>query len=416
VIHLVEIVRMALKSLTVHKFRSFLSVLGIIFGVMAVVAMLAVGEGAKRESMRQIELLGTNNLIVRALRLTESERISAEEMQSPGLTLADAGAIQALPGVKHTAAVKELVVESSVRLARHSHGDGGSTVGKPSVVGITPHYADIAGLGLAQGRFVGEEHVRSRSRVCVLGADAARARRAGPGDMTKLGTEWFIVLGILQDKDYSGSEEATITPRNSNNDIYIPISVTPEHLEGSGDEADELWVQAEEPSVVTALSAAVDSTLGRMHRGVTDYEVLVPRELLRQKQRTLRTFNLVLVCIAGISLLVGGIGIMNIMLATVSERTREIGVCRALGACRSDIVIQFLAESVVLTALGGLVGITFGWAGARVIAAVAGWTTIVSWQSVVAAALISTLVGIFFGLYPARRAARMDPIAALRFE
>jgi len=398
---------MALKSLTVHKFRSFLSVLGIIFGVMAVVAMMAVGEGAKRESLRQIDLLGTNNLIIRALHLSRAERISAEQMQSPGLTLADGRAIQALPGVSRVAAIKELVVESSVR----------SGAAKPLVVGTTPDYAAITTIHLAEGRFIGEEHVRGQSRVCVLGAEVARARAgASLRQVVRLGTDWFNVIGILADKDYSGSEEATITPRNSNNDIYIPISVEPRGVEHSGGQADELWVQAEEASLVTPLSAAVKDTLDRTHRGAADYEVLVPRELLRQKQRTLRTFNLVLVCIAGISLVVGGIGIMNIMLATVSERTREIGICRALGACRSDIVIQFLAESVVLTVLGGLLGITFGWVAARVIAASAGWTTIVSWQSVVAAAVISALVGIFFGLYPARRAARMDPLAALRFE
>jgi len=408
VIHYVKIVEMALKSLTVHKFRSFISVLGIIFGVMAVVAMMAVGEGAKRKSLRQIELLGANNLIIRALHLSEAEKISAEQMQSPGLTLADARAILALPGVSGVGAIKELVIESTTHTG----------AAKALVVGTTPEYAAITKIRPAQGRFIAEEHVRGQARVCVLGAQVARARaqRVGVGDMIKLGIDWFRVIGILEDKDYSGSEQASITPRNSNSDIYIPISVTPRRAEHSGEQADELWVQAEEASLVTALSAAVKDTLDRTHRGAADYEVLVPSELLRQKQRTLRTFNLVLVCIAGISLVVGGIGIMNIMLATVSERTREIGICRAVGACRSDIVIQFLAESIVLTVLGGLLGITFGWVAARVIAASAGWTTIVSWQSVVAAAFISALVGIFFGLYPARRAARMDPLAALRFE
>ena len=414
-IHFVKIVQMALKSLMLHKFRSLLSVLGIIFGVMAVVAMMAVGEGAKRKSLRQIELLGTNNLIVRAVELTESEKRSAEEMQSLGLTLADARAIAGLPGASRIAAIREILVE----------GSRGATVGKPSVVGTTPDYAAITNIYPAEGRFIAEEDVFRRARVCVLGArvaqDGARAAqdgagRAAVGDAIKLGGDWFTVMGILEDKDYSGSEEAAITPRNSNNDIYIPITAIPPGPGQNAEEARELWVQAETAPVVAELSNVVNETLRRTHHGVADYEVLVPSELLRQKQRTVHIFNLVLVCIAGISLVVGGIGIMNIMLATVSERTREIGICRAVGACRSDVVIQFLAESVVLTVLGGLLGITSGWVAARVIAASAGWTAIVSWQSVVAAAAISGLVGIFFGFYPALRAAQMDPLAALRLE
>ncbi|NQT21497.1 MAG: ABC transporter permease [Planctomycetes bacterium] len=407
-IHVVKIVQMALKSLMLHKFRSLLSVLGIIFGVMAVVAMMAVGEGAKRKSLRQIELLGTNNLIVRAVELTESEKRSAEEMQSLGLTLADVRTVAALPGASRVAAIREMLVE----------GSHGAIVGKPSVVGTTPDYAAITNIYPAEGRFIVEEDVHRRARVCVLGARAAHAgsRRAAVGDPIKLGADWFTVLGILEDKDYSGSEEAAITPRNSNNDIYIPISVIPAGATGDAQQADELWIQAEAASVVAEFSTVVNETLRRTHHGVADYEVLVPSELLRQKQRTIHIFNLVLVCIAGISLVVGGIGIMNIMLATVSERTREIGICRAVGACRSDIVIQFLAESIVLTVLGGLLGTTSGWVAARVIAASAGWATMVSWQSVVAAAIISGLVGIFFGLYPAIRAAQMDPLAALRLE
>ena len=406
--HLAKIIELAAKSLMVHKFRSFLSALGIIFGVMAVVAMLAVGGGAKRESLRQIELLGTNNLIVRALALTDAEKLRAEEKLSPGLTLADADALSSLPGVVRAAALRSLLVESIQ----------GPSRGKPSVVGVTETWAEITNLRLAEGSFISERHVLGQSRVCVLGAEAASKLRPGGalGESVPLGNEWFTVVGVLEAKDYSGGGQVAITPRNSNNDIYIPVSVTPEGVARDAASADELWVQAADTSVVAALSRVVRDTLTRAHFGVTDFEVLVPHELLRQKQQTVRVFNTVLGCIAGISLLVGGIGIMNIMLATVSERTREIGICRALGACRSDIVIQFLAESVVLTLLGGVLGIAFGWAAAGVIAAWAGWATVLSWQSVVAAALISALVGIFFGLYPARKAAAMDPIAALRFE
>jgi len=406
-IHWLKVIQLAARSLMLHKFRSFLSILGIIFGVMAVIAMLAIGEGAKRETVRQIELLGTNNLIVGSLQLTESEQMRAEERQSPGLGLIDMATIRQLPGVSRVAAIRSYSIESIK----------GS--GKPAVVGVTPDYFAITNLELVSGRFITDTHQQRQFRVCVLGSDAAWSvgtRRAVVGDTVRIGSEWFHVAGVLRDKDYSDGQGAAITPRNSNNDIYIPISVIPHGIEGGNESVDEIWVQATDAGTVSSLARAVAATLDRLHRGVTDYEVLVPHELLERKQQTQRIFNIVLGTVAGISLLVGGIGIMNIMLATVSERTREIGVCRALGASRTDIVIQFLAESVVLTVLGGLVGIAFGCAAAEIIAKFAGWTTAISWQSVIAAALISALVGIFFGLHPAQRAARMDPITALRSE
>ena len=406
--HIVKIIQMAVKSLMQHKFRSFLSVLGIIFGVMAVVAMMAVGQGAKREALRQIELLGTNNLIVRPLQLTESEKRAAQLRHSPGLTLADADAIGRLPGVVRTAAMNAFLIE----IAQDA------SAAKPSVVGVTPEYARITNIRPAEGGFIAGEHVRGQSRVCVLGAAVApgKAIRSALGDVLKLGDDWFTVIGILEDKDYSGSKDAAITPRNSNSDIYVPISAPPGGAADTAEGVGEIWVQAENASAVTSLALVVKDTLARLHRGVTDYEVVVPNELLRQKQRTVGIFNLVLGCIASISLLVGGIGIMNIMLATVSERTREIGICRAIGACRGDITIQFLAESVTLTVLGGLLGIVLGWIAAGIIAAYAGWPVAFSVETALAATLISILVGVFFGLYPALRAARMDPIAALRFE
>ena len=419
-VHIVKTIQMAAKSLLLHKFRSFLSALGIIFGVMAVVAMMAVGEGAKQESLRQIELLGTNNLIVRSLALTESERISAQRWQSAGLTLSDADALGNLPGVSRAAAMKSVLVERT----------GVLSSGLPSVVGVTPDYAKITNLRTAEGSFIASEHVRSQSRVCVLGA--AVSARFAIGDTIKLGSDWFTVIGILEDKDYSGGgdrggrKDAAITAitaiaRNSNDDIYIPITVhvALQSIDAVGSlqgQVDEVWIQAEDASIVTPLARVVRDALTRLHRGVSDYELLVPHELLMQKQRTIGIFNLVLGCIAGISLLVGGIGIMNILLATVSERTREIGICRAIGARRSDIIVQFLAESVTLTAGGGLIGIVLGCLAASVISAYASWATAVSMKTIIAAAVISALVGIFFGLYPARRAARMDPIAALKFE
>ncbi|HUS59154.1 MAG TPA: ABC transporter permease [Planctomycetota bacterium] len=403
-IHVLKVIRMALRSLTLHKFRSVLSVLGIIFGVMAVVAMMAIGEGAKRESLRQIELLGTNNLIVRPLQLTQSEKRSAEARQSPGLTLDDEKLLRRLPGVLRVAAVKAMPVEISPGLKDV----------KPSIAGVTPDYARITNIRAAQGEFIAEEHVRKQSRVCVLGADAARRLGHREGEMVLLGGDWFRVIGVLENKDYSGGKDAAITPRNSNNDIYVPITVLAPEMES--EQVDELWVQADAASMVPQTAAAVDEALARAHYGVPDYEVVVPRELLVQKQRTVSVFNTMLICTAGISLLVGGIGIMNIMLANVSERTREIGICRALGACRRDIAIQFLSESLTLTVLGGLAGILLGGFAARLIAVYGGWTTVLSLESIVVAVGISALVGIFFGFYPARRAARMDPIAALKFE
>jgi putative ABC transport system permease protein len=407
-----EGLRMGLRSIRAHKLRSALTMLGVIFGVAAVVAMLAIAGGARREAVEQIRLLGTNNLRVNQLKLTGKALEEAEQKGSAGLTTTDAellaSSLRSLRGVSPVRFVDAPVLwrgrESAAR-----------------VVATNADYTRVTDFRAGQGRFLSPLDVADGKRVAVLGASVAQdlfGFQRPMGRRIRIGEDWYTVVGVMESKRVREARASVIRIRDINRDVYIPISTAQARFPAARDEAaiDELAIQLASPEDVPSLAPIVTRLVRLAHHGVEDFEVVVPAELLAQSQTTQRVFNVVMGSIAAISLLVGGIGIMNIMLTSVTERTREIGIRRAVGATRRAIRSQFLIETVLLSVSGGVVGIALGWAMAVAINLFAGWETALSPLATASAFVISALVGVLFGLYPAQRAARMDPIRALRFE
>ena len=407
-----ESLRIGLKSIWVHKLRSFLTTLGVIFGVAAVISMLSIGEGAKRSAIEQIKLLGTNNIRVNYVKLTGEKAEEAEKKLARGLTYNDGQLIRTnLPNVKGVTPMR--FVEIEVML--------GNKESTGRVVGTDESYENVTNFHPQEGRFISPLDVQEAKRVCVIGSKVRQelfGYRNPIGRRIKIGDTWFLVVGVMESKSIKEGKASVIKLRNINKDIYIPITTALKRFadDDRPDTIEEIAIQVASESQVLMTSEIVKRLLERTHDGVQDYEIIIPAELLAQSQKTQRVFNIVMGSIAAISLLVGGIGIMNIMLASVTERTKEIGTRRALGATEHDILGQFLNETVLVSATGGLIGIILGFAMAKAINLFAGWDTVISPFSVIISFGISALVGIVFGIYPARKAAKMNPIAALRFE
>jgi putative ABC transport system permease protein len=394
-----------------HRLRSLLSTLGIVFAVVAVVAMLAIAEGAKHEILEQIEGLGTNSVIVRTLALTEAQEAAARRHLSRGLDLSDARSLgRAIPQLSAVAPLKEVKAALSA-----------SSVEDPfEILAVTASYQLAKRLAVQHGRFICHADVVQRNLVCVVGAEVSRllGNDGRVGSVLRLEDRTYRIVGILQERQWMRSRSSALTVRNFNRAVFLPMGsevMGPRDKTEFG-EISEIWLRVARDSNVQACASAVKRILARNHGGVKDFQVIVPQELLVQAQKTQRVFNIVLGCIAGISLLVGGIGIMNTMLASVVERTREIGIRRAVGATRSHIVVQFLCESIVLTITGGCIGILLGAGGALFISKVANWTTVLTMWSIGISVLMAGGVGLVSGLYPALRAARLDPAGALRNE
>jgi putative ABC transport system permease protein len=413
-----QIVRVALRSLLHQKLRSLLSVLGVVCGVMAVVAMISIGEGAKQETVHQIEQLGTKNIYIKAVALTDSQVAKARERLSRGLTMADLLRIEnGCQRAKQIASLKEITA-SILGLPREI---------TPQVVACSANYAMLLGLHISDGRFIAPQDRYRKNLVCALGSEVARRLETlgKPGQFIRINQHMVKVVGILNRIEQQTGGASTVSTRNYNEMVFVPLETAGTLSSKSAGGAkkistahqlSEIAIQVARVEDVLPTAQLAKRIMAVAHHGARDYQFIVPLELLKQAERTQRTFNLVLGAIAGISLLVGGIGIMNIMLATVSERTREIGIRRAVGATRRHIVVHFLLESVMLTISGGIIGLLCGLGAVGAISWFAGWRVAVSLWAVALPVIMSFLVGIFFGLYPARQAAQVDPIVALRHE
>ena len=399
---LVVLLRLGARSLRLHKLRSSLSILGVVFGVAAVVAMSSVGEGARRETLAQIGALGIDTVTVKPQPAAPGEPLAT-------LPLAAAESLRrVVPGVRAVAPLR--VAE----LATDAAGRSTSVI----AIGTTPAYGEAARLELGSGRFLADLDVADRKRVAVLGASVVRALfpLASPlGESVRLGGDWYRVIGVLQERASPRARGAAIRARDLNRAVIVPLAALDLGASRQPDGVDEIVFRVATPEAVVP-AAGVAQALVRRATGGSTPEVVIPREILRQRERTQRVFNVVTGAVAAISLLVGGIGIMNIMLASVAERTREVGVRRALGARRRDVAAQFLVESSLLTVTGGLLGSLLGLVGAVLIQAFAGWPTAVHPLMLVVALVVALGIGIGFGFYPAWHAAGLDPVEALRRE
>ncbi len=408
-----EALESALASLAGHKLRSVLTILGILFGVAAVIAMLAIGAGAEAQALEIIGRLGLRNVLVRAKELSGEEAAEARR-RSLGISPRDAAAIaEAVPGV--ALAVPRIEIEAYTEVL----SAGAKT--EAEVYGVSPRHADLFGLEVAEGRFLDPLDERGHAQVCVVGPGARRdlfGFRAAVGEVLKVNDVWLEVVGVLAGEGIGGAAVQGVQIASGERDIYLPASTASRKFDRAplASPWDEIVVHLAPGTAPREAAALIGNLLRRLHGGADDFEIVVPEGLLEQSRRTQRLFNAVMGSIAGISLLVGGIGIMNIMLATVLERTQEIGIRRAAGATRRDIRNQFLIESFTISLLGGAAGVAAGIATARLVAAAAGWSTIVTAGSVPAATGVAMGVGLASGIYPAARAAALDPIEALRHE
>jgi putative ABC transport system permease protein len=439
----------ALEALLANKLRTLLTALGIIFGVSAVIAMLAVGNGAQQEVLEQIKLVGVNNIVISPVieqvdeDVEEVEYAKTEQVQfSPGLTLLDVANIKnTLPSVSKIS--PEIIIETTIV----SNGKRRSA----KLVGVEPTYFDIYNFTLAEGEMFNEQHLKFGDQVCIIGRGIQSrffSKQNPLGKYIKSGPHWLKIIGVMDERVVSQSSISKLGIRDFNMDVYTPIQtvltryknralVTAEMIRinassnrfGRGDEEqvqtstdknyhqlDKLVIQVEKTEMLNASADVIARMLERRHYGMIDYEITIPELLLKQQQRTKDIFNIVLGAIAGISLIVGGIGIMNIMLASVLERIKEIGLRISLGAKKIDIILQFLFESVLISLSGGLIGVILGVSLAYLIASIAEIPTIVSSASIAVSFIVAAGVGLIFGITPAKRAADQDPITCLRYE
>ncbi len=422
-----ETFRLGLNNLRLHKLRSLLTSLGIIFGVAAVICMLSISEGASADELRMIQLLGTKNVIVNSVKPPQTRQTGQGQanLVEYGIKHEDVSIIEkTVPHVDHVVPLKTVSY-------RASHGEHQSPM---RVVGTTPAFFKVVNVKVARGRALSDVDIKQRTNVCVIGYEAQKGLFPfkDPLGETILverhpSSVPFTIVGVLEQVQTAGAPRRGVEERNLNREIYLPFTtalsqfgeITLRRGAGSRElikmQYSGLYVTADDTDNVIPVSEMVKRVLEHGHDEI-DYEIKVPLARLQLAERKKRNNQFTLGFIAGISLLVGGIGIMNIMLATVTERTREIGIRRALGAKRRHITTQFLVETVVLSTAGGILGVLLGVMGAHFVTRFADWDTIVSAWSVVVSFGLSVLVGIFFGMYPAISAAKLDPIEALRYE
>jgi putative ABC transport system permease protein len=413
-------IALGIENLLLHKLRSLLTMLGVVFGVGSVVAMLSVGEGASKEALEQIRKLGSNNIIISSIKSVEEEASSTahSHMSIYGLTYEDHGRIaESFAAIEKVAPVK--LMRKRCRLNQREL--------ELRVVGTTEEWFELVPRRVLAGRVIAAEDDEDYQPVAVLteyGARKILATYNTIGQKIRIGSDYFQIIGIV--KSESG-QAGNIQIPDQQVDVYIPINVAKHYFgdvftrrtsggrEREQVELHQVIVQVKETTKVEATALGIERMLQQFHKKV-DYDVGVPQALLKQAEATKRRYNIVLGSIAGVSLLVGGIGIMNIMLASVTERTREIGIRRAIGAKRSQIILQFLIETVVLSTIGGLVGLGIGILIPSLITYFSHMPTVLTMAGVLLPLFISVAIGIIFGLYPAANAAKVDPIIALRHE
>ncbi|MBS1680348.1 MAG: ABC transporter permease [Bacteroidetes bacterium] len=441
----------AVDAVVANRVRSLLTALGIIFGVAAVIAMLAIGNGAQQEILNQIKLVGVNNIVIKPIVEQEEEKLNEEangkkekKKFSPGLTVRDMHSIEeAVPGLNKLS--PEIILETNAirKGLRRS----------AKLVGVQPSYFEIYDFQFIEGRIFNEEQLKLGLPVCIIGAGIKSKffpTEDPIGKYIKVGAQWLIVVGVLRERSVSTASISKLGIRDFNMDIYTPLQtvliryenrdlITVDALreanrKGRGmifisgataeDDAkkknyhqlDRLVIQVKTTESMQPTAEIISRLLQRKHYEVIDYEIEIPELLLKQQQRTNDIFNYVLGAIAGISLLVGGIGIMNIMLASVLERIKEIGLRLSIGAKKSDVVQQFLFEAVMISGTGGVIGVVLGITLAYFVSSIAKIPTIISFSSVVLSFGVAATVGLIFGIAPARKAAQQDPIASLRYE
>ncbi|MDB4448311.1 ABC transporter permease [Roseivirga sp.] len=444
----------AMEAVIANKVRSLLTALGIIFGVAAVIAMLAIGNGAQSEILEQIELVGVNNIIVQPIVEQVEQTIGEDDEEgtnfSPGLKLLDVESIRkSIPGIKKLSPeilIETYIIKNGIRKSA-------------KLVGVEPSYFEVANFDLQEGKMFSEIQLEKGTPVCIIGKGIQQKffPRENPiGKKIKVGSQWLEVIGVLKGRYISEQAITNLGIRDYNMDVYTPIQtvlvryINRDLVTGSGlkksfgstsfgfggrggfsitttvaadddkpsnyHQIDRLVVQVNESSKLNTTADVMARMLERRHYGVVDYEISIPELLLKQQQRTQNIFNIVLAAIAAISLLVGGIGIMNIMLASVLERIKEIGLRLSIGAKKSDIIMQFLFEAVVISVSGGIAGVLLGVGLAFAVSSLADFPTEISFSSILISFGVAATVGLVFGITPAKRAAEQDPITSLRHE
>ena len=405
----------AVANLRAQTTRTLLTALGIVFGVGSVIGMLAIGSGAKEESLRFIEQLGVRNILIDTRQALSQEELQQRRRSSPGLSARDVRILRT-----NIESIETLSDRRSIHPQRVLPKPSRDV---PELYGVRPSYRIIHSLRLAEGKFFDEADDDRSATVCVLG-ETAKVNLLGYdpaiGKYIKINDTWLEVVGVLQEQIMAGSQSSGGAMQDINNIVYIPLNTMQyrfwDQSANLRDELDGIELRLKPGADSIEVAKVVTAVLNSTHHNTQDFTVTIPAALLAQQQRTQTIFTYVMVAIAAISLLVGGIGIMNIVLATVMERTKEIGVRRATGARRFDILRQFLTESVLISVGGGMLGIGFGFFLAWLIARTAEWKTIVTTASVVIAFGVSVLVGVVFGIYPAMKASEISPIEALRYE
>jgi putative ABC transport system permease protein len=441
----------AISAVVTNKVRSLLTALGIIFGVAAVIAMLAIGNGAQQEILDQIRLVGVNNIVIKPIVEQKEEKVEEETGKkdkkkfSPGLTMRDVESIaNTIPGLKK--------ISPEISLDTYLIRNGYRRSAK--LVGVDPTYFQIYNFLLTEGQLFSDEQRKIGAPVCIIGYGIKSKffPVENPiGKSIKVGQHWLTIVGVLEERKVSANSISKLGIRDFNMDVYTPLQTvliryrdrdkittealrlaamrsrgniqdnqnqTPEQEQERKNyhQLDRLVIQVDETNMLEPISEILQRMLQRKHYDVIDYEIEIPELLLKQQQRTNDIFNYVLGAIAGISLLVGGIGIMNIMLASVLERIKEIGLRLSIGAQKSDIIQQFLFEAMMISVSGGLIGVILGVSMAYIVSGIAGIQTIVSFSSIVLSFGVAASVGLIFGIAPARKAANQDPIASLRYE